>query len=79
MLTIGKTITRRITLTESTSEAESRIAENLKFKPFWNWKYTYIPKWSKYFDSFQIPDLPKLPYREIVSREAQEQLKALSS
>ena len=66
VLTIGKTIVRRITLTESTSEAESRIAENLKFRPFWNWKYTYIPKWSHYFNSFDVPELPKLPYKEII-------------
>lgn len=75
VLTIGKTITRKITLTESTSEAESRIAENLKFKPFWNWKYTFIPKWAKYFDSFQIPELPPLPYREVVSNKIPEVLK----
>lgn len=78
VLTIGKTITRKITLTESTSEAESRIAENLKFRPFWNWKFTFIPKWAKYFNSFEVPELPKLPYREIVSREAQNQLETLS-
>lgn len=79
VLTIGKTIVRRITLTESTSEAESRIAENLKFRPFWHWKFTFIPKWSKYFNSFEVPDLPKLPYREIINREAQEQLESLDS
>lgn len=66
VLTIGKTIVRKITLTESTSEAESRIAEDLKFRPFWHWKYTYIPKWSKYFNSFQIPDMPKLNYHEVI-------------
>lgn len=78
VFTIGKTITRKITLTESTSEAESRIAENLKFKPFWDWKYTFIPKWSKYFKSFQVPEMPRLPYREIVSREAMKDLKQLN-
>lgn len=62
---IGKTISRHVTLTESTSEAESRIAENLKFRPVWNWHLTYIPKYAKYFDSFVAPDLPKLPYREV--------------
>ena len=74
ILTIGKTITRKITLTESTSEAESRIAENLKFKPFWNWKFTYIPKWSKLFNSFQVPDLPKLPYNEIAASDANREV-----
>ena len=77
VFTIGKTIARKITLTESTSEAESRIAEDLKFKPFWNWKYTYIPKWSKFINSFEVPDMPKLPYTEIVNSRAEEQLKKL--
>lgn len=65
VLSIGKRIFKSITLTESTSEAESRIAENLKFAPIWNWSFTWIPKWKKYFDSFVAPDLPKLPYDTI--------------
>lgn len=74
VFTIGKTISRKITLTESTSEAESRIAENLKFRPFWFWKYTYIPKWAKYFKSFVIPEMPKLPYRDIVCSDVKSQI-----
>jgi predicted AAA+ superfamily ATPase len=62
VFSVGKRITRRVTLTESTSEAESRISENLSFTSFLNWTYTYIPKWVKYFDSYVTPDLPKLPY-----------------
>lgn len=65
VFSVGKTITRKVVLTESTSDAESRISENLAFTPIWNWKFTYIPKWSKYFDSFKIPDTPELPYTEI--------------
>ena len=77
VFSIGKTIKRKITLTESTSEAESRIAEDLKFTPFWNWKYTYIPKWSKYFNSYEAPALPELPFKEIVCADAKKQLKRL--
>lgn len=65
MFSIAKRIYKSITLTESTSEAESRIAENLKFSPFWNWEYTLIPRWAKYFESFTVPDLPALPYSEL--------------
>lgn len=77
VFSIGKTIKRKITLTESTSEAESRIAEDLKFTPFWNWRYTYIPKWSKYFNSYEAPALPELPFKEIVCSDAKKQLKRL--
>lgn len=63
VFSIGKRITRKIVLTESTSEAESRISENLRFTPFWNWSFTYIPRWIKYFNSFEVPSMPELPYR----------------
>lgn len=65
VFSLGRPITKRIVLTESTSEAESRISENLKFCPIWYWKITYIPKWIKYFNSFDVPDMPKLSYNQI--------------
>lgn len=77
ILSVGKLIYKKIVLTDSTSEAESRIAENLKFAPFWRWKLTYIPKWAKLFDSFNIPDRPELPYKELMEREPSKQLKKL--
>ena len=64
VFTLGKRITRKITITESTSEAESRIAQDLKICPPWEWTLTFIPKWAKYFDSHVIPDMPKLEYVE---------------
>lgn len=64
VFTIGKRITRKVVLTQSTSEAESRISEDLVMMPFWNWTYTYIPKWAKYFDSHSIPEKEYLVYRE---------------
>ena len=66
VLTVGKTIRRKITLTESTSEAESRIAEDLKFCPLWSWHFTYIPKYAKYFSSFKVPETPYIPFTDIV-------------
>lgn len=64
VFSIGRPIRKSITLTESTSEAESRIAENLKFRSIFSWKLTYIPKYSKLFDSFSVPDVPEIPYNE---------------
>ena len=72
---IGKRIYKSIVLTESTSEAESRISENLKFAPFWNWTLTFIPKYAKYFDSFNIPDVPQLQYKELIAPEPVKQMK----
>lgn len=64
VLSVGKRIYKKIVLTESTSEAESRISENLKFAFPLNWSFTWIPRYAKYFDSYDVPEMPKLPYRE---------------
>lgn len=68
VFSIGRPIVKRIVLTESTSEAESKISENLKFKSLFHWKITFIPKYAKYFDSFDVPDIPRIPYKVILSR-----------
>ncbi len=65
VLSVGKRITKKITLTEATAEGESRIAESLAFCPFWNWTVTLIPRYAKYFDSHIIPPMPELPYTEV--------------
>lgn len=62
--TVGKKITRKIVITESTSEAESRIAQDLVICPFWNWTFTCIPRYAKYFDSHSIPNREYIEYRE---------------
>lgn len=50
-----KPISKRITLTDASSLGESRIADNLKFAPIFAWKFTFLPHWSKYFKSFNLP------------------------
>ena len=70
VFSMGKRISKNITLTEPSADAESRIAETLAFNPFWNWTLTLIPRYSKYFDSHIIPDLPELPYMEVPAADA---------
>ena len=64
VFTLGKRIVRKVVITESTSEAESRISEDLKMCPPWEWTLTYIPRWAKFFDSHAIPEKPVLIYTE---------------
>lgn len=66
VISVGKLIYKKIVLTESTSEAESRISENLKFAFPLSWTFTWIPKYVKHFNSYDTPDTPKLPYREYI-------------
>ncbi|MEG1971595.1 MAG: ATP-binding protein [Oscillospiraceae bacterium] len=58
----AKRIMKRVVLNESTAESSSKLDENLMFDSFlmfWagSRKFTFIPKYIKYFDSFAIPKL----------------------
>lgn len=63
-LAIVRPITKRITLTEASSQGESRISDNLKFQWIFSWRFVKIPKYAKYFQSFVAPDLPEIKYEE---------------
>lgn len=59
----SKRIVRRLVVIKSSSEAPSRIDEDLEVDSILlalsgSRRFTFIPKYSKYFDSFSIPDLP---------------------
>lgn len=63
VISISRPILRGVTLTEPTSEGEARIADTLKFDKIWNWKFYWMPKYFKYFDSFALdPNKKKIPY-----------------
>lgn len=62
VFSLVRPIVKTVTLTEAISDGESRIAENLKFRFFTSWRFTYIPKYSKYFESFKVPSREELHY-----------------
>lgn len=65
VFSVARKIDRTIVLNNSTAEAPSSIDENLQFVPFFlpgAIKITFIPRWIKYFDSFETPDLLYKPY-----------------
>lgn len=65
VFSVGKRIEKHVALVQSTSQGDSRIAEDLKFSPFWRWTWTLIPRYTKYFESFRAPERPNLTYTEI--------------
>ncbi len=67
VFSIYRPIRRSITLTEPSAEAESRIADRLKFESLFKWQITYLPKYFKYFDSFAAPERPPMPFTEVVA------------
>lgn len=62
-ISVSRPILKNVCLTEASADSESRIAENLHFDRFWHYKFYYMPKYWKYFDSFELPFRPPLPYR----------------
>lgn len=73
VFTVGKRIVKKIKLVEASAEGESRIAEDLKFAPFYTWTFTFIPFWAGKFDSGAI--INKKPYLKykIIGDEKQVQ------
>lgn len=61
---VARKIRRDIVLVEPQGDSEARIADSLEFEPIWlslfgakSVQCTYIPRWTKLFDSFEAPVL----------------------
>lgn len=65
VFSVYRPIRRSITLTAPSAEAESRIADKLSFESLFRWKITYLPKYFKYFDSFEAPERQPVPFNEV--------------
>ena len=65
VFTLSRPIRRSVALVEATAQADSRIADNLKFEPLHRWRLYFMPKYFKYFESFNAPERPAIPFREI--------------
>lgn len=61
-ISISRPIRRSITLTEPSAEAESRIADRLSFAPIWEWRFYWMPRYFKYFDSFSAPEREEMSF-----------------
>ena len=70
----AKKILRKTVLVEATGESPSKIDENLEFDSllfFWagSRKFTFIPKYIKYFDSFKVPELKEKVFEKVPDLE----------
>lgn len=74
-LSISKPIIRKTGLVEATAEGESRIADNLRFASIFQWKFYYMPKYFKYFDSFEAPYRPLMPYKKVYNDKTYKELR----
>lgn len=64
-IAVSRPILKSVTLTEPSAEAESRIAEKLKFAGIWHWKFMWMPRYHKYFDSFAAPHREPIQFTEV--------------
>lgn len=70
----AKRILRETVLVEATGESPSKIDENLVFDSlFFFWagsrKLSFIPKWSKWYDSFAAPELDYKEFEAVPLRD----------
>lgn len=62
VFSVSRPIIRRITLTEATGLADSRIADSLSFGSFFSFRIYYMPKYFKYFNSLEMPPRKLISY-----------------
>lgn len=55
-LSLARPIIRTVTLTEPSSEGESRIADKLCFGGILSWRLYFMPLYFRYFDSLAMPE-----------------------
>lgn len=70
VFTVWRKLKKSIALRDDALSADTQIADQLKFEPWWipgNIKITFIPKYINYFDSFKSLDnyVGDLAYREV--------------
>lgn len=65
-ISVARPINRRVALVEASANGDSRIADNLKFAPIWKWKFYYMPRYFKYFDSFAAPERPEIRFDTVI-------------
>lgn len=65
LFTLAKRVDRAVRLVEPTADSDGRFADGLKYSSFTTWKLTYIPRYSKYFNSFTLLERPELPYESL--------------
>lgn len=67
VISVAKKINRSIVLHQALDEdgnkengTENFISEDFKFSSPFSWQFTFIPRWVKFFNSFEAPYLPPI-------------------
>ncbi len=64
VLSLCRPVIRSVTLTQSTADSDSRIADNLRFGSVFSWRLYYMPFYFRYFDSSAMPERREIRFSE---------------
>lgn len=67
-ITVIRRLQKNIAIKDSALDAESQIVDELKFVPIifpGAFKLNFIPRWTKYFDSFALPEGIQIPFTTV--------------
>ena len=80
---VVRPIIRKVALVEASAQGESRIADNLKFGSLFSFRFLWLPRYFKYFDSYSAPERPPVTFRtvsgDVRSLQRRSPLQALKS
>lgn len=62
---VARPLRRTIKPLEATGNSESRLAMNIEFEGLTKFRFLWLPKYWKWFDSFNCPPRPQIPYKAI--------------
>lgn len=61
-ISIYRPIRRSITLVDASAQADSRIADNLRFCSIFSYRFLWMPRYFRYFNSLEMPSRAEVPY-----------------
>lgn len=62
VISLSRPIYRSVTLTKSSAESDSRVADNLRFASVFQWQFFWMPNYFKYFNSLEMPKRELIPF-----------------
>jgi hypothetical protein len=69
-------IVRKVALVEASAAGESRIADNLKFAGLFSFRFLWLPRYFRYFDSYSAPFRPAVDFKAVPGDVAHLKLKS---
>lgn len=73
---VVRPIVRKVALVEASAAGESRVADNLKFAGLFSFRFLWLPKYFRYFDSYSAPYRAPVDFKTVPGDLAQLKIKS---